>query len=75
LSSTINTVFVTAEATEDCLHGRGAVSDRNCDAERSMWVCRFSRCGSIPPLLHNTICERRALIARPDQLMNTHPPA
>jgi hypothetical protein len=40
-----------------------------------MWVCRFSRCGSIPPLLHVTISEWRVLIARPDQSMNTHPPA
>ena len=55
--------------------GRGVVSERNCDAERSKWVCRFSRCGSIPPLLHITISEWRVLIARPDQSMNTHPPA
>jgi hypothetical protein len=53
---------------------RGAVSERNC-AERSMWVYPFSRCGSIPPLLHITISEWRVLIARPDQSMNTHPPA
>jgi len=35
----------------------------------------FSGCGSIPPLLHITMCEWRILIARPDQSMNTHPPA
>jgi hypothetical protein len=40
-----------------------------------MWVCCFSRCGSIPPLLHIAIYEWRVLIARPDQSMNTHPPA
>jgi predicted acyl esterase len=35
----------------------------------------FFTCGSIPPLLYITICEWRVLIARPDQLMNTHHPA
>jgi hypothetical protein len=52
----------------------GAVSERSCDPERSIWVCCFSRCGSIPPLPHIAIYEWRVLIARPDQSMNTHPP-